>query len=41
MVRRVRRWVTIAGVTLGLMAAAVEPALAGIGINHCEPPTDA
>lgn len=41
MIRRLRRWATVAGVTLGLMAATVEPALAGISMNHCEPRTDA
>ena len=33
---KVRRWIVVAGVALGLMAAVVEPALAA-GLNHCEP----
>ena len=34
-------WQRVAAVALGLMATTVEPALAGLGINHCEPAPEA
>ena len=41
MSRKIRRFAIIVGLSLGVMAATVEPALAGLYFNHCEPPAEA